>query len=402
MKSLNRKVFVTIFVILCVCSFLNIVIFGVQFYSRERSSVLHSLEMARDNGKNRGPNDDRDFDNGVPAGAKFLDGTVYTVLLDSSNDIRGIINHTNNSVSDKDIENIAKDILSSNPRETSINLFSNYSYLYSLGDELIIYDNAKVRDDVFGYFGLSFLLLIFLLIVIYFVALVITRYITKPANDSFISQKRFIADASHELKTPLSVIISSNESLIREMGENKWSNYIKVEAERMSNLVSDLLNLSSLEEGRNDNRKLDDLSKCVLLSSLALEGKFFENGNRLITDIEESIKFLMDSDSIRNLVEILLDNALKHSDKNSDIMVSLKKSGNCIILSVKNFGEGIPRGDEERIFERFYRVSKARERKDNRYGLGLAIAKSIVINHNGVISASSNNGETIFRVLFKN
>lgn len=384
------------------CSFLNIVIFGVQFYTGESSSVLHSLDMARDNGKNRGPDDNRNFDSNIPEGAKFLDGTVYTVLLDNNDDIRGIINHTNNSVSYGDIGNIAKGILSKSPKEKCINLFNDYSYLYSMGDELIIYDNAKVRDDLFGYFGLSFLLLIFLLIVIYFVALAITKYITKPANESFINQKRFIADASHELKTPLSVIISSNESLIREKGENKWSNYIRIEAERMSNLVSDLLNLSSLEESGNDNRKMDDLSKCVLLSSLALEGKFFENGNRLITDIEEGIVFFMNRDDIRNLVEILLDNALKHSDKNSDIMVSLKRNGNSIMLSVKNFGEAIPKGDEERIFERFYRVSKARERKDNRYGLGLAIAKSIVVKHNGVISASSNNGETIFRVLFKN
>lgn len=386
-----------------ICSFLNIVIFDVQYYIKERSSVSHSLEMVRDNGKDKKPEDNRNFDNNIPEGVKFLDGTVYTVLLDRNNNIRGIINHTNNNISDNDIKNIANNILDKKPKEKQINLFSRYSYLYNSENELTIYDNTNVRNDLFNYFGISFILLIFLIVIIYLVALIITRYITKPANESFIKQKRFIADASHELKTPLSVIISSNESLIREMGENKWSNYIKEETSRMSTLVSDLLNLSLLEESDNDRRKNGDLSKCVLLSSLALEGKIYENGNSINTDIDEKIFFLIDSDEIRNLVEILLDNALRHSDKGSCITISLKKNNNNdIVLLVKNYGDEIPKDEEEKIFERFYRVSKARERKDNRYGLGLAIAKSIVIKHNGIISASSNNGETIFKIIFKN
>lgn len=359
--------------------------------------------MVRDNGKDKKPEDNRNFDNNIPEGVKFLDGTVYTILLDRNDNIRGIINHTNNNISDNDIKNIASNILDKKPKEKQINLFSKYSYLYNEENELTIYDNTNVRNDLFSYFGISFILLIFLIVIIYLVALIITRYITKPANESFINQKRFIADASHELKTPLSVIISSNESLIREMGENKWSNYIKEEACRMNNLVSDLLNLSLLEESDSDRRKNGDLSKCVLLSSLALEGKIYENGNSINTDIDEKIFFLIDGDEIRNLVEILLDNALKHADKGSCITISLKKNNNNdIVLLVKNYGDEIPKGEEEKIFERFYRVSKARERKDNRYGLGLAIAKSIVIKHNGIISASSNNGETIFKIIFKN
>lgn len=104
---------------------------------------------------------------------------------------------------------------------------------------------------------------------------------------------------------------------------------------------------------------------------------------------------------MNELVEILLDNALKHADKKSTIVVSLKEQGNNIILSVTDTGDIIPNGEEEKIFERFYRLDKSRSRKDNRYGLGLATAKNIVVNHKGKICAKSNGNETVFEVLFK-
>ena len=104
---------------------------------------------------------------------------------------------------------------------------------------------------------------------------------------------------------------------------------------------------------------------------------------------------------MNELIEILLDNALKHADKRSTIEVELKSEGNNIILRVKGTGDVIPKGEEEKIFERFYCLDKSRSRKDNRYGLGLAIAKNIVVNHKGKIIAKSNGNETVFEVLFK-
>ena len=104
---------------------------------------------------------------------------------------------------------------------------------------------------------------------------------------------------------------------------------------------------------------------------------------------------------MKELVEILLDNALKHADKRNTIEVELKSEGNNIILRVKDTGNVISKGEEEEIFERFYRLDKSRNRKDNRYGLGLAIVKNIVVNHKWKIRAKSNGNETVFEVLFK-
>lgn len=143
------------------------------------------------------------------------------------------------------------------------------------------------------------------------------------------------------------------------------------------------------------------MSKTIELSSLSFEGMAYEKNIKLHYDIKENITFLYDENNIKQLVEILLDNAIKHFVKNSKINIKLDSDNKCITLIVQNKGEGIPKGEEERIFERFYRVDKSRNRSEGRYGLGLAIAKNIVLNHNDKISASSSEGITTFKVLFK-
>lgn len=108
-----------------------------------------------------------------------------------------------------------------------------------------------------------------------------------------------------------------------------------------------------------------------------------------------------DSDSISRLVSILLDNAIEHSDDNESIDIILKNNGDNVKLLVINKGDVIEKGEEDKIFERFYRSDKSRNRSSNRYGLGLAIAKNIVINHNGSIIAYSKDGKTYFEVMFR-
>ena len=126
----------------------------------------------------------------------------------------------------------------------------------------------------------------------------------------------------------------------------------------------------------------------------------FEKGITLVDDIDGGIELNMNQYKIIQLVSILLDNAIKHSEKDGEIKVSLKKDKD-IVLKVVNKGEGIPKGEEEKIFERFYRADESRNRNENRYGLGLAIAKNICINHNAEITAKSGDGYTTFKVVFK-
>ena len=196
------------------------------------------------------------------------------------------------------------------------------------------------------------------------------------------------------------MIVASSEALEDNPKEKKWLTNIKEEANRMNLLITDLLELAKSEQ-KADSLKDGDLSKVVELSTLTFEGKAFESNIKIDYDIESNIKMKMSENSIKQLVEILLDNAVKHSEEKSTINIALKEDNNQIELLVKNKGEAIPKGEEEKIFERFYRVDKSRNRDSNRYGLGLAIAKNIVLNHNGKISAYSIDGTTIFKVLFK-
>lgn len=169
----------------------------------------------------------------------------------------------------------------------------------------------------------------------------------------------------------------------------------------MNLLITDLLELASTEYERKETLTEENLSKVVELSVLTFEGKAYEEDIKIDYNIDSNIKMKIDENEIRELVEILLDNAIKHSLKNEVINISLTNSASDIKLLVSNKGDNIPKGEEEKIFERFYRVDKSRNRSENRYGLGLAIAKNIVLKHNGNITAESVNNITTFKVLFK-
>ena len=196
--------------------------------------------------------------------------------------------------------------------------------------------------------------------------------------------------------------MASAESVQVEEKEQKWLNNIKSESERMNKLISSLLDLAKIEnEVATKPKEVANLSKLVEMSILSFESLAYEKEVELTYEIEKELTIQCNGEEIKELMSILLDNAIKHSTKKGKINVELKADKNHILLKVTNKGNPIPPGEEEKIFERFYRVDKARNRKENRYGLGLAIAKGIVDNHHGKISASSKDDYTTFTVMLK-
>lgn len=418
MKKLKNKVFYVTFSILTISILSFIILFNTQTYMEHKKSVENSLNVATDNAKKQ---DDRKDPNGIKpddktppqnddinkkeeSNIKFMDSVIYTVLIDENNNIKEIINHSNNNKNTEEINSIAEEILNTQDRQGKYigSLYSeNYSYSYVKGKFLIILDNSNIKTNLLTSLRLSVCIFFLLESLILLITKWITSWIIKPVEESFNKQKQFIADASHELKTPLSVIIASSEVYEANPKEEKWLKNIKEEAKRMNILVTDLLELASTENKENMKLSEGDLSKTVELSLLTFEGKAFESNIKLKYNIDKDIKFKMNENSIKELVEILLDNAIKHSKKNSTVTLNLTNSTNQIILEVQNKGEPIPKGEEKKIFERFYRVDKSRNRNENRYGLGLAIAKNIVESHGGTITASSMEDITTFKVLFK-
>lgn len=401
MNKLKNKVFCTIFLILSITLLTLTVAFNFQKYFEEKKNIINALDsLSNVNKDNKMPPPNDEFNSNI----RFLDSDIYTVLVDENNNIKEVINHSNKDIDDTLIEKKATKILKSgNIRQEYVGClyFSNYSYRYFANDSLLIFDNSNVRLSLFRSLIISILIFLILEAVAFILSRAITDWIIIPVKSSFEKQKQFIADASHELKTPLSVILASSEALEENPAEVKWIKNIQNEASRMGNLISNLLDLAATEEKKIENIKYGNLSKAIELSVLTFEVKAFEKNIKLKYDIEENINTKFDYVDIRQLVEILFDNAIKHSKPNHNIYVTLKTKENQILLKVINEGSKIPKGEEEKIFERFYRIDKSRNRDENRYGLGLAIAKNIVENHNGKISANSNNNQTTFLVILK-
>ncbi|MDV4150554.1 ATP-binding protein [Clostridium sp. AL.422] len=237
------------------------------------------------------------------------------------------------------------------------------------------------------------------LILLLFISIYLTNRTIKPIKESFEKQKQFIANASHELKTPLTIIRTNTSLVLSNRSEtvesqSKWINYINNQIERMAKLIDEMLSLAKLDTGKELVEFTSfNISKLINNVLLTFEAVLFEYNIELLSNIEDEVFIKGDKESIKKVFNILLDNAIKYTNKNGKIDVSLSQDKNKIKLKVKNTGEGIKKEDLEKIFERFYRVDTSRARETGGYGLGLSIAKSIVESHNGKIYAESNVGK---------
>ncbi len=245
------------------------------------------------------------------------------------------------------------------------------------------------------------------LILLLFISIYLTNRTIKPIKESFEKQKQFIANASHELKTPLTIIRTNTSLVLSNRSEtvesqSKWINYINNQIERMAKLIDEMLSLAKLDTGKELVEFTSfNISKLINNVLLTFEAVLFENNIQISSNIEDDITIKGDKESIKKVFNILLDNAIKYTNKNGKIDVEMYQDKNKIKLKVKNTGEGIKKEDLEKIFERFYRIDTSRARETGGYGLGLSIAKSIVESHNGKIYAESNEGkDTTFIIEF--
>ena len=232
------------------------------------------------------------------------------------------------------------------------------------------------------------------LILVFLICLFFANRSIKPIEDAWNKQNQFIADASHELKTPLTTIntnidllMTHGDSTINE--EKKWLNYIKDESTRMAKLTNDLLYLAKVDHSSENNiiKSTFSFSSAAENVILTTEAVIYEKSLNLVEDLDDEIYISGDESQIKQLVLILLDNAIKYTNQGGTIEVTLKKLDNKTArFIIKNTGNGIPPEDISKIFDRFYRSDKSRDRKSGGYGLGLSIAKSIVVSHKGTIN----------------
>lgn len=227
-------------------------------------------------------------------------------------------------------------------------------------------------------------------------AVFLVNKMTEPVAMAFEKQKRFVSDAGHELKTPLAVISANANVLESEIGDNKWISYIQTETGRMDSLVKNLMELAAIDDASKASNHSDfDLSKAVLSAGLPFESLAFEKGAVIQFEVQPDITYKGNEEQIKQLVTILLSNAVKYGNERGIIRVSLSAERKKVSLNVYNTGQGIENEEKNKIFDRFYRVDKARSRQSGSYGLGLAIAKAVVEEHGGKISVDSEFGKWI-------
>ncbi|MDO3409843.1 HAMP domain-containing sensor histidine kinase [Saccharibacillus sp. CPCC 101409] len=283
-----------------------------------------------------------------------------------------------------------------------------FSRLKTSDGTMYVFIDTTSRQSILTTLIYAFLAVgLVMLIVLFFFSRFFANRSIAPVREAFDKQKQFIADASHELKTPLAVINTNADVLLANgddtiRSQEKWLRYIKSETERMAKLTGDLLYLTEMDDSRtNMVFARFDLSEAVENVMLTMEAVVFEKNLTLDYSIEPGLGIVGSREQIIQVTMILLDNAIKYAGPNGTIDALLKREHGEIVLAVTNTGEGIPAEHLPRVFDRFYRTDKSRARSQGGHGLGLAIAKSIVEQHKGHISASSAiGGKTTFSVRF--
>lgn len=246
--------------------------------------------------------------------------------------------------------------------------------------------------------GISFvgMLAVFLLLIFF------SGRIVKPVSESYEKQKRFITDAGHEIKTPLTIIDADAELVGLDCGENEWLEDIKKQTKRLTALTNDLIYLAKMEEGQKNSTKIEfPLSDVVEETAESFRARAVNENKKLDIDIQPEITYCGDEKAVRQLVSILVDNAVKYSDGTGSISVKLEGQGGTSKLSkgfrlqVFNSCEHIEPESVKHLFDRFYRAEQSRNSQTGGYGIGLSVAKAVVDAHKGKITADTADGKSL-------
>ncbi len=295
--------------------------------------------------------------------------------------------------SQEELLEIAEDVLSSN---ADSGYTGNYVYRVTDkndGSRAAIFLNCESKKA-----GVISLALISLgacvtgvLLSLLLVALLSKRAI-KPMMESIEQQKRFITDAGHELKTPLTVISANMDVLSMDIGANEWVQGTQKQVANMRKLVNELVYLSRMDETDSHLEKsVVDLSKAVQDVAAPFEGMAEFNGKNLMLNIEDDIKVSGDEAALRRLISTLCENAVKHAPEDSDIQISLTQSGKSVVFTTENaMKEPLSEDALTHLFDRFYRGDESRSKEENSgFGIGLSIARAITEKHGGTIKAKT-------------
>lgn len=296
----------------------------------------------------------------------------------------------------------------SSASEEQIGIIPEYNLRYwrvptPMGQRLIFADISSENNTMSSLVRTCVIIGVLSFLVFLGISLLLARWAVRPVEKAWNQQRQFVADASHELKTPLTVITTNAEllqdPLCGDMERTTFSQNILTVSKQMRGLTESLLDLARVDNGANNMSFVDiDLSQIVTGASLPFEAVFFEKGLTFTTEIDPDIRIRASESHIRQVVDVLLDNAQKYSYAGAEVILKLRRTGRAVcLLTLSNQGDPISPDDLKNIFKRFYRVDSARSMSQS-YGLGLSIAQTIVQAHKGKIWAESKDGVNTFSV----
>lgn len=227
------------------------------------------------------------------------------------------------------------------------------------------------------------------LVAIYILSIILSKKAVKPIVKSYNKQQQFITDISHELKTPLAIIKTNTEVIECVTEESEWTESIHHQINRLSDLVNYLISLSKMDEDEGLIKSEFSLSDAILETIEDFNILAESVNKKIICNISKNYSFVGDEQSIRVLFSILIENSVKYSIDNSEIEISIEEHKGKNILIFKNYADNLKIENYEQLFERFYRLDNSRNSSTGGFGIGLAMAKTIVKKHNGEISAQS-------------
>lgn len=269
----------------------------------------------------------------------------------------------------------------------------------SSGDSYILYvfldcerELNTFRSFLLASLGISLAgLLVFFGLVFFF-----SKRMVQPIAESYEKQKRFITDASHEIKTPLTIIDANTEVIEMMEGENEWTKSTRKQIRRLASLTENLVFLSRMDEESTQLEMTDfSLSDAVLDTASSFTAVAASLGKTLEISVKPNISLHGDEKTIRQLVSLLVDNALKYSNDGGTIRIDLRTNGRNRLLTVWNSVDSIKTENLDCLFDRFYRTDASRNSETGGFGIGLSVAQRIAAAHKGHISAKSEDGSSI-------
>lgn len=312
-----------------------------------------------------------------------------------------VLSNSLKETTDKDILSMTQELQKSGKRFGSID---DYIYLVRIlksGNTVYIFvNNKEALQNSKQFFIVSIFIFLLSVIVFTIISYYLSRWMIKPSEKAIKNQKIFVANISHDLKTPITIIKANADLIENEVKNKKSIKYIKQETEKLNHLVNEMLTLTRIDNTiSKENFKSFNFGDSLFDVVLPFESIAYEKGIRFNINIDEVTDYFGDENNIQKLAEILIDNAMSYTAKGGIVDVDAYENSKAVTLSVTNTGEPISDEKKVEIFDRFYRESKSRERTDNHYGLGLSIANTIVKKHNGKITVESKNGKNTFTVI---